>query len=278
MNSNMQKQIFNQLEMETMNSMTSNVDALVDELMETEQKTLKERIGENKVELTNYLKHDGGSGRNTTGSALLLNKISNLAVIDFDINKKYDEEQKKIVRNKIISKLSDEDVIVKTGSGGIHVYVNQGLFFTNTNRMIKCYTCEDYDIDLMTSVDETSRSLIVMPGSKVRKNHREPIVKYEFLNGSMDSLITRNISDVLKDLDISIKIKQSPDVEKIMNENVDETINDELAEAIIYGLEDLEIHNDGGSMPITREITLFTLFQAINSLPTKFINQAYEIV
>ena len=57
-----------------------------------------------------------------------------------------------------------------------------------------------------------------------------------------------------------------------------ETITDELAEAIVYGLEDLEIHNDGGSMPILKEITLFTLFQAINSLPSKFIDQAYEIV
>ena len=57
-----------------------------------------------------------------------------------------------------------------------------------------------------------------------------------------------------------------------------ETITDELAEAIVYGLEDLEIHNDGGSMPISKEITLFTLFQAINSLPSKFIDQAYEIV
>ena len=93
----------------------------------------------------------------------------------------------------------------------------------------------------MTSTNEQSRSLIVLPESKVRKNARKPITKYEFMIGSMDSVITRNIENVLKDLNISIKVKQSPDVEKIITEYENETITDELAEAIVYGLEDLEI-------------------------------------
>ena len=122
MNSDIQNENFNSLEMEqNTQTLISNVDDLVDELIESEQTPLRERIGDNKVALTNYLKHDGGSGSAITGYALLLNKISNLAVIDFDINKKYDDEQKKIVRNKITSSISDNDVIVKTGSGGIHV-------------------------------------------------------------------------------------------------------------------------------------------------------------
>ena len=68
----------------------SCVDEIVDEIIELERQTLK-RIGDHTVELTNYLKHDGGSGTKITGKALLLNKIRNLAVIDFDINKSYDE-------------------------------------------------------------------------------------------------------------------------------------------------------------------------------------------
>ena len=259
-------------------SIESNVDEFVNELIETSTQTLNERINGNTVDLRNYLKHDGGSGSAKTGSALLLNKISNLSVIDFDINKDYDEEQKARVRNGILSRLSHEDLIVKTGSGGLHVYVNQDLFFASSNRMIKCYSCNDFDVDLMCSVDEDKRSLVVLPGSKVRKNARSQIYKYEFVQGGFDSVITRSLNDVLNDLDIKIKTKQSPDIEKIINENENEKINDELAEAIIYGLEDLEIHNDAGCMPITREITLFTLFQAINSLPYKYIDQAYETV
>ena len=148
--------------------MNKDLISCVDEIIESERQTLKQRIGDHTVNLTSHLKHDGGSGTKITGKALLLNKIRNLAVIDFDINKSYDEEQKKVVRNKIISNLSDEDVVVRTGSGGIHVYVNQDLFFTQSNRSIKCYSCEDYDVDLMTSTNEQSRSLIVLPETKVR--------------------------------------------------------------------------------------------------------------
>ena len=97
------------------------VDSLVDELIATESQTLNERIANNKVDLNNYLKYDGGKGRKT-GTALLINKIPNLSVIDFDINKSYNEEQKEIIRNDLLNKLSDLDVIVKTASGGMHIY------------------------------------------------------------------------------------------------------------------------------------------------------------
>ena len=56
----------------------SNVDAIARELVELSMKTLRERIGDNTVDLTNYLKHDGGSGTKITGKALFLNKIRNL--------------------------------------------------------------------------------------------------------------------------------------------------------------------------------------------------------
>jgi predicted nucleic-acid-binding Zn-ribbon protein len=39
---------------------------------------------------------------------------------------------------------------------------------------------------------------------------------------------------------------------------------------------DLEIHNDGGGMSLEDEVTLFTLFPAINSLPEHYIKLAYE--
>lgn len=48
--------------------------------------------------------------------------------------------------------------------------------------------------------------------------------------------------------------------------------------ALINGLVDLPIHNDAGNKRIDDEITLFTLFQAINSLPNEYINEAYDMV
>ncbi|KAI5514037.1 Prim-pol domain family, partial [Trichomonas vaginalis G3] len=166
------------------------IDSLAEELVVTETKTLNERIGENKIDLHNYLKHDGGRGRKT-GTALLVNKISNLTIIDVDINKSYNDELKETVRKDILSKLSDKDVIVKTASGGLHIYCNTNFFYAVSNRMIKCYSCNDYDIDIMTSIDDSKRSLVVMADSRVRKNASEPINTYSFIRGSYDSTLTR---------------------------------------------------------------------------------------
>ena len=78
-----------------------------------ESLTLSARMLGNTVELNNYLKYDGGKGRKT-GVALLVNKISNLSIIDIDINKSYKEEQKELIRNNILNKLSDVDGVIKT--------------------------------------------------------------------------------------------------------------------------------------------------------------------
>lgn len=253
----------------------SFIDALANELVLAETKPLNERIEGNKIELRNYLKYDGGKGRKT-GDALLLNKVSNLSVIDVDINKSFDDERKEAIRKNLLSKLDDKDVIVKTGGGGLHIYCNTNLFPATSNRMVKCYKCDDYDIDLMTSIDENKRSLIVMANSRVRRNATTPICSYSFIRGSYESKLTRTVNDVLNDLNIKIVIKQPIEIETVMNDNEGSDISDELADALVGGIADFEIHNDSGSMPIDKEITLFTLFQAINALPPRFINEAYD--
>lgn len=254
------------------------INSLVNELVSTEKQSLNERIGSNKVDLTNYEKHDGGSGTRKTGEALLGNKIPNLTIIDIDINKELSDEQKEAIRKDILINLSDDDVIVKTGSGGLHIYCNTDLFTPSSNRMIKCYSCSEYDVDIMSCVDKYKRSLIVMAGSKVRPNHKSPISTYSFIRGDYNSVLKRSVNDVLNDLDIKITVEQNEEVKQIINENADTCISDELAEAIIEGFDNISIHNDGGSAKIEQEVTLFTLFQGINSLPPKYIDTAYEIV
>jgi len=41
--------------------------------------------------------------------------------------------------------------------------------------MIKCFKCEDYEVDLFTPFNKNSRSLVILPGSKVRKDHKSKI-------------------------------------------------------------------------------------------------------
>ncbi|KAH7831289.1 uncharacterized protein MONOS_16704 [Monocercomonoides exilis] len=179
-----------------------------------EEKTLNERIDTNVIDLNNYQKHDGGSGSVVTGRAVFVNKESNLTVIDIDINKSFDDESKQSVRRKILNKLDEDDVVVQTASGGLRIYANTDDFYANSNRMIKCCTCDEF-VDIITSLDESKRSLIVLQNSKVRKDHRLKTNVYQLVRGS-------------------------------------------------------------GNIPINREVTFFTLFQAINSLPNEQIELAYD--
>ena len=90
-------------------------------------KTLKERVGTRKIDLTNYEKHNASKGRKT-GEALLTNLISNLCIVDIDINKSYDDERKEKIRSELLEELDINDVVVKTASGGLHIYCNQEWF------------------------------------------------------------------------------------------------------------------------------------------------------
>ena len=308
--------------------------------------TLQNQIDNNTIVLTNYLKHDfsskrletksndgakcdrsGASGKRT-GRALLMNQTTNLSVVDIDITKTFDDDTKEAIRNDIVSKLSPDDIIVKTASGGIHVYCKTDDFPVDSNRMVKCYKCDDYDIDLFSGFDKEKRSLVVLPGSKVRQNARCKINSYTFIRGSYESIITRSLRDVLDDLNISINNKSRLCATELRSLGIscrssrkqrdENPINDlscghdlslslrdqnccpeedayntitegpfrslrrltpnELAERIIDGLFGIEIHNDAGNMSIDDEVTLFTLFQAINALPDEYIDRAYDKV
>lgn len=120
--------------------------------------------------------------------------------------------------------------------------------------------------------------LVVLPNSKVRKNAKAPICTYKILQGSLDSKITPSLEEVLENLNVSIKIKQTPEIEKILLVYENENVNDEYANKLIEGLTDIEIHNDAGCRRIEEEVTLFTLFQAINSLSSNLIDKAYSHV
>ena len=242
--------------------------------------SLKERIGNNTINLTNYNKHDQQSSGRVTGKALLSNKIENLSVIDIDINKSLEEETKEKIKINILSNLSENDIIVKTASGGLHIYCNTDEFYATNNRMIKCYKSNEFDIDIFSCYDSYKRSLVVFPPSKVRAaDHKGPIQIYKFIRGDENTVISRSVNDVLKDLGVKITIPQRNDVQQIIDlNNNSDNITIDFARTLIYGLEDLTIHNDGENQPITKEITLFTLFQAINSLPNDVINEAYEYI
>jgi hypothetical protein len=150
-----------------------------------------------------------------------------------------------------------------------------------------CFSTQKFDIDRLTSVDPSSRSLVVLPGSRVRPTGHEKPSTYDFVRGELRSVIRRSLSKVFRDLDVKIKIdslkskSKSPEraekeLESELEVNDELQIDDETAQRSVDGLTGLEIHNDGGGMTLEDEVTLFTLLPAINSLPDKYVKRAYK--
>lgn len=262
----------------------SDVDAVISyeqEIADINNKTLKERFEGNVVNTYGYLKYPPdvhSTKKGNTGRALSSHKTTNFAVVDIDINKKYSEERKEEIRNKFLQKLSEDDIIVKTGSGGLHIYCNTNDFYAHTNRWVHCIETPDYGIDLFNCVND-KQSFIMLPGSKVRRSGRDSVKTYNFLpnHGSVDSKVTRSIKDVLKDLDFTVTIPQSKDVQNIIDKHKNTNVSPEMVMALINGLEGLTIHNDGGRL-LKDGISSFVLFQSINSLPVEYHEEAYENV
>ena len=115
----------------------------------------KEIAGERFV-CKRYCKHaqyQNADGR-ITGYALDGSKMA-YAVIDFDWNKSLDisDDEKNELLCKMIGVFENKAKIVKTGSGGVHLYVNYDDAWKNNNieevnRYTKVYMGERFDIDL----------------------------------------------------------------------------------------------------------------------------------
>ncbi len=261
-------------------------------------KPLVERISTNRCITHGHAKHPDTNGPDT-GEAMMINKIPNLAIVDIDMNKSFTDDEKTAVRNDLIKLLHPEDVVVKTGNGGLHIYCNMDAFTLPVNENCRIIVTDNFGVDILLCVKPDKRQLVMMAGSRTRNNLKapkktrravpetteedekktlNPILHYEWIQGSYDSVVTRSINQVLHDLHLSIKTErhQSLDVISIMKDTVEGDIGDELSEALIGGISGFTIHNDAGGIPIKEEITLFTLFQALNSLPEAYIKRAYD--
>lgn len=260
--------------------------------------TLNEILSNNTITLFNYQKHDANKNGRKTGSAVELNKCNNIIIFDIDINKSSTEESKQQVRDKFVQALDrfHNSTIVKTGSGGLHITALRDGFSCK-NRDIKWFHSEAYDIDLFNSdVDKDKRSLVVLPGSKVRKNNS--VIEYSFIKGDYNTIIADTADDILSALiDDGLVVKpNSQNLLKLMDQiedsdnfaadfvvNTEDDDDNELNEftrekLIIKGFDNVEIHADAGNRSIQQEITLLTLFEALNALPSQVIESAYNYI
>ena len=232
-----------------------------------------------KINLYNYEKHDGKKFGETTGIALCLN-TSPYVVIDIDINKKIDEPRREEIRESFIAAFCQECKIVKTTSGGLHLYCSwdNSVDGLTKNDYTKIYKCDDYDIDVFIPVIKENRRLVVIPPSKV-KNHFGEIGTYELIADINDNDLIpfKGMRQCLSEafgvvFDLNNKVKKVEeflngideidiDEDDIMNDIDNKECSLELFNKIIEGFNGLEIHND--SIHIKDEITLPILFKSI---------------
>lgn len=280
--------------------------------------TFAELCRNNTIDTFNYLKHDAARNNSTarrTGRALLFNKCDNVIVIDVDVKHELSDEEKQNVRSQFLQALEGfQNIVVDvSANGGMHIFTRRDGYET-TNRNVKWYQSEKYDIDLFNSdYNKDKRSLIVIPPSKVMIKSRK-IKQYAFIKGNEQTPIADTTNDVINTLIdaglIDSKECYSSKLNKLLEDieqNKDrfapiDNINDEASYFIdnddeqqtadelnerheyerelkvIKGFQGVEIHNDAGNRSIQQEITLLTLFQALNALPEKVIEYAYEFI
>lgn len=271
----------------------------------------KSIIESNSIDIYNYLKHDAcKKSSRITGKALELNKCDNIVVIDVDIKHNLSNETKQEIRESFIKVLINFNsvIVVKTGNGGLHIYTKRDNYECG-NRSTKQFKSDDYDIDLFNSdVNKDKRSLIVIPPSKVRNDNKK-IVQYEFILGNENTIIdtpTKTVLDALIDADLIQDEELNKRLISLLNDiernkdkfnNLDDdaadfmdddniSVNNEILESnsyhnerlILEGFKGITIHNDAGHRSIQEEITLLTLFQALNALPEPLINYAYDYI
>ena len=245
----------------------------------------KESFIGDKIVLRNFEKHDGIKIGKKTGEALLAN-TSPYAIVDIDV--KCEQEE---VLKSFSSKAFDRCKIVKTASGGLHIYSiwDQSMPLSK-NRYIKFFSCDLFDVDLFVPIDREKRSIVVLPGSKA-KNHDGVIGEYILINDCKnEELMTLNdLKNKLFDeigIDFESLTEKRNEKITVFNEelNFSEEIFEEETEernpeeelkifnALVHGFKNLEIHNDCNK-PVDQEISLLPVICGFNSFESETINR-----
>lgn len=127
------------------------------------------------IRLYDHQKHDGGGTKlKRTGTAALVN-TTDWVVVDFDVKETappdfFEPFQKALDREK--------DIVVVTPNGGLHLYLKDDTQLS-WGRCVKIYKADTFDVDIFFSTPKDTRSLIVVPPSKVL-NKKEKIKEYTY--------------------------------------------------------------------------------------------------
>ncbi|KAA6389574.1 MAG: hypothetical protein EZS28_014900 [Streblomastix strix] len=243
---------------------------------ETVSKTIMERVKNAMINTVNYTKigQKEGEKKYVTGKLIDLTLVEDgdLCVIDFDINKKLSiEETDKIRQNIIDDMLSANLGLENTAHGGLHAYCNRDGYILPSNRLYGTWR---------NGKKELVQNRVVGPNSLFRetKNNKREIHKYEAVNDWANMAHLASLREILDSWNVDIEIPFKDYVDKvnmrefgwqITEEGTIDQMNDEIAQACVNGLKNLEIHNY--PQPINMEVSLLSVFSGLYGITNEQI-------
>ncbi|KAA6373697.1 MAG: hypothetical protein EZS28_030776 [Streblomastix strix] len=263
---------------------------------ETVSKTIMERVKNAMINTVNYTKigQKEGEKKQLTGKLIDLTLVEDgdLCVIDFDINKKLSIEETDKIRQNIIDNMLPANVgLVKTAHGGLHAYCNRDEYTLPSNRCVKCVVLDNIEIDIFGQIfkykehggmeqKELVWNRVVGPNSSFRetKNNKRETLKYETINDWANMTHLASLREILDSWNVDIEISFKDYVDKvnmrefgwkITEEGTIDKMNDEIAQARVNGLKNLEIHNY--PQPIYMEVSLLSIFSGLYGITNEQI-------
>ncbi|KAA6391700.1 MAG: hypothetical protein EZS28_012775, partial [Streblomastix strix] len=263
---------------------------------ETVSKTIMERVKNAMINTVNYTKigQKEGEKKQVTGKLidLALVEDGDLCVIDFDINKKLSIENTDKIRQNIIDNMLPANVgLVKTAYGGLHAYCNRDGYTLPSNRCVKCIVLDNIEIDIFGQMfkykehggmeqKELVQNRIVGPNSSFRetKNNKRETLKYEAINDWANMTHLASLREILDSWNVDIEIPFKDYIDKvnmrefgwqITEEGTIDKMSDEIAQACVNGLKNLEIHNY--PQPINMEVSLLSIFSGLYGITNEQI-------
>ncbi|KAA6361981.1 MAG: hypothetical protein EZS28_042492, partial [Streblomastix strix] len=184
--------------------------------------------------LYNYQKFNKGYVQEIeTGKAIDISKCPYLAVVDIDIDKKLDEQQRKIIRDELLQQLNSNKSLkvglVQTAHGGIHIYCSMSDYKLRQNSMngiIKSLESNPlnkrYGVDVfacVTPYNEESKEKtlrwVVLPDSIVKDKDSDVELQYINLNKMWNITKLSSIKKVFQTLKFDMNLILNIDKPKV---------------------------------------------------------------
>ncbi|KAA6374579.1 MAG: hypothetical protein EZS28_029894, partial [Streblomastix strix] len=264
-------------------------------IQEQDSKTIIERVKDAMINTVNYTKigQQEGKKQQITGKLIDLSLMSedNLCVIDIDIHKDKPIEEIDKIRQNLIDSLPPNVGLVKTAHGGLHIYCNRNNYRLPSNRNVKVAITDSYDIDVFAQMTkykidngqetkEIVQNRVVAPNTAIRetKNNQRVTLKYEAVNDWENASHLASLREILDKWNIDIEMSYKDYAQQlhdrkygiqINDEGTIEQMSDELAQACVDGLKNLDIHNY--PQPINMEVSLLSIFCGLYGITNESI-------